>query len=44
MKITEIGSTCEIVTIPVCVEALTMLPTSTWRRPATPVIGALIWV
>jgi hypothetical protein len=30
-----------MVTMPVWVAALTMLPTSTWRSPATPEIGAL---
>ena len=36
MKITAIGSIWAMVTMPVWVEALTMLPISTWRRPATP--------
>ena len=44
VNITVIGSTWATVTIPVCVAALTMLPTSTWRRPTTPVIGDLTWV
>ena len=42
MKITAIGSIWAIVTMPVWVEALTMLPMSTWRKPATPEIGALM--
>src|ERR1700722_14668088 len=44
VKITAIGSIWAIVTSPVWVAALTMLPISTWRRPATPEIGALMAV
>ena len=36
-----IGSIWTTVTMPVCVAALTILPTSTWRSPTTPEIGAL---
>ena len=44
VKITVIGSIWVTVTMPVWVEALTMLPISTWRRPTTPVIGDFTWV
>ena len=40
VKITAIGSIWAMDTMPVWVEALTMLPTSTWRRPTMPEIGA----
>ena len=41
VKITAIGSIWAMVTMPVWVAALTILPTSTWRSPTTPEIGAL---
>ena len=41
VKITAIGSIWAMVTMPVCVAALTMLPTSTCRSPTMPEIGAL---
>ena len=40
VKTTEIGSIWAMATMPVCCDALTMLPWSTSRKPTRPLIGA----
>ena len=44
VKSTDIGSSCVTTTTPVVCPALTKLPTSTWRRPASPATGATMRV
>jgi hypothetical protein len=43
VKATLIGSVWVITTSAVVSLAATRLPTSTWRRPTRPLIGARIW-